>query len=311
MAFLLDRGYKVSTVGSMNSFTIHRGGATLAYKTFLFPDGAVGFKLDHDNHRFRTGRYERGLDDIQIVARIKSSEDVMELIMATDALRRWTNDEVKIRLVLPCCAYQRQDRLCVEGEAFSLKAFAVLINAQSYSSVTIFDPHSDVAGAVFDRVRLVKQPTIIGRFDAFNARLQPVTDRPVFVSPDAGANKRVAELAGLFTHPSFIRADKLRDLATGKIKEIVVVNPREDVEGRDCVIVDDLCDAGGTFIGLAAALKAKGARRVELYVTHGLFTKGVNALFPGIDAVWTTNSYRTDLSDPRLTVLNLEEVFSL
>ncbi len=303
----------------MNSLTIHRGGATLAYKTFTFPDGALGFKLDHENHRFRaTSLVQFNRDDITIVARIKSSEDVMELIMATDALRRWTNGEIEIRLALPCCPYQRQDRLCVPGEAFSLKVFADLINAQGYKSVHVFDPHSDVLGAVIDRVRIIKQETIIGQFAAFNKRLQPMlpADQPLFVSPDAGANKKTADLAALYGHDHFIRADKLRDLATGKIKEITVINPREEIEGRDIVCCDDLCDAGGTFIGLAAALKAKGARRVELYVTHGLFTKGVNALFPGIDHVWTTNSYRTDLAPEldlqgRLTVLSLEETFAL
>ena len=301
----------------MNSLTIHRGNATLTYKTFLFPDGAVGFKLDHDNHRFRYPRVSDGPNEISITARIKSSEDLMELVMATDALRRWTQNEMEVRLVLPCCPYQRQDRQCVDGEAFSLKAFAALINGLSYQSVTVFDPHSDVVGAVFDRVRIVKQPTIIGRFDAFNKRLQPASsaDRPLFVSPDAGANKRVAELAGLYGHDYFVRADKLRDLATGRIKEIVVVNPREEVESRNCLILDDLCDAGGTFIGLAAALKAKGAASVELFATHGLMTKGVEPLFNGgIDAIWTTNSYRTDLGqylDPRLTVLDLDETFAL
>jgi len=304
----------------MNSLTLRRGNATLAYKTFAFPDGAVGFKLDHENHRFRYPHVADPVGEISITARIKSSEDIMELVMATDALRRWTENETEVRLVLPCCPYQRQDRQCVDGEAFSLKAFAALINGLSYKSVTAFDPHSDVVGAVFDRVKIVKQAAIIGRFDAFNQRLQPAKpeNRPLFVSPDAGANKRVAELAGLYGHDYFIRADKLRDLATGRIKEIVVVNPREEVEGRYCVVLDDLIDGGATFIGLAAALKAKGARRVELYATHGVFSKGLDPLWDGgIDHLWVTNSYRTDTekltarSLDRLTVLDLDETFAL
>ena len=83
--------------------------------------------------------------------------------------------------------------------------------------------------------------------------------RPLFCSPDAGANKKTAELAGFYGHDYFIRADKLRDLATGKIKECVVVNPREEVEGRDVMCCDDIGDKCGTFIGLAKALKAKVA----------------------------------------------------
>lgn len=169
----------------MNSITIRRGDTTLGYKSWLFPDGALGVRLDTNNHRFQ---HDNGT--ISIIARIKSSEDVMELIMITDALRGWLN--ARIRLTLPCCPYARQDRRCVKGEAFSLKTFAGLINAQDYESVTVFDPHSDVLPAVLDRVKIIDRQTILGRFDALNAHI--VKNRPLFVSPDAGANKGVAAL---------------------------------------------------------------------------------------------------------------------
>ena len=64
-----------------------------------------------------------------------------------------------------------------------------------------------------------------------------------------------------------------------------------DVAGRDVLIADDLCDAGGTFIGSAAALREAGARSVSLYVTHDLFSKGVEYLLSqGIERIWTTSS---------------------
>lgn len=265
-----------------------------------------------------------------ITARIQSSRDILELIMVVDALRAW--NLTPLHLVLPCLPYQRQDRRCVVGESFSLKAFAQLINGLAFEQVTVFDPHSDVTGAVIDRVKIIDQSTIIGKFDKLNAALQPnavapslanpfgeSAERPVFVSPDSGANKKTAELAKLYAHDYFIRADKLRDLATGKIKEIVVTNPREEVEGRKCLICDDICDGGATFTGLATALKAKGAAKVDLYVTHGLFTKALSPLLTGgIDHIYTTNSYWANLNflsdgvaTNRLTVLNLEDVFDL
>lgn len=288
--------------------TITKGGISLRSNTFLFPAGEVGIKLDVNNHRYCYNEAPHQT----IWARLQGGNDVMQLIMTVDALRRF--DPTPIRLVLSYVPYARQDRVCVPGESFSLKAFAQMVNALRCQSVTVFDPHSDVTGAVFDNVVIVPQSDIIGRFTAFNARLH-ADERPVFVSPDAGANKRTADLAALYGHSMFVRADKLRDLGTGKIKEIVVVNPREEVEGRDCVIVDDLCDAGGTFIGLAAALKAKGARRIELYVTHGLFTKGTTPLYKGgIDAIWTTNSFYAvwpaGISD-EVKTLKLEEVYHL
>lgn len=286
--------------------------AVLVHKVFTFPGGELGVKLDVDDHLYRFLGW-----DHTIWARLQSSTDIMELVMVVDALRRW--DPRPIKLVMPYVPYGRQDRVCVPGEAFSLKAFATIINGLAFESVVTFDPHSDVTPAVFDRCVTISQITILGHFDALNARIVNGAGSVVFVSPDAGANKKTAELAGHYGHPYFLRADKLRDLATGKIKEITVVNPQSDVEGRDCLIIDDLCDAGGTFIGLADALRAKGARSVELYVTHGLFTKSLLPL-RHFDAIWSTNSYHTidrlkemagELANVRTEFLNLDKGFAL
>ncbi len=291
------------------SLSILRDGKPVPFKTWPFPDGARGLRLE--SHASGT--------PATIIARIQSSDDFMDLVLAVDALREW--NEPTPRLVLPCVPNQRQDRACVNGEPLGVLAFARQIAATGIKHVTMFDAHSEVTPAVFKALGMSvvahSQATVVGRFQALNARLmQPNT---VFVSPDAGANKKTADLATIYGHESFIRADKLRDLSTGKIKECVVINPREEIEGKDVVCCDDLADAGGSFIGLAAALKAKGARRVELYVTHGLFTRWLSPLFTGgIDHIWTTNSFHASLAhlaggvaEGRFTALNLEEVFSL
>lgn len=336
--FPLDIQPKHCTVSRM--LTIRKGAETLSFKSWLFPDGAIGIRLDTDNHRYRSNVQTRPtrpdenrgfaisetktevFNSQTITARIQSSRDLMELVMVTDALREW--DPTPIHLVLPYLPYGRQDRRCVKGESFSLRAFARLINGLGFARVTIFDAHSDVSAAVLDNVKVIDQSTIIGRFDALNKRLH-AAPQPVFVSPDAGANKRVSDLAALYGHTEFIRADKLRDLATGRIKETVVYG--EAMVGRDVIIPDDLADGGASFVALAAVLKAKGASRVELYVTHGVFSRGLAPLFAGgIDHVWTTNSFQTgpfywDLPDEtgsgthatpaRFTALNLEDAFTL
>ncbi len=276
----------------------------LDHKVFTFPGGEIGVKLDVENLRYR----HAGGSHL-IAARLQNAADFMELVMVTDALRRW--DPCGVRLVLPYVPYGRQDRVCVPGESFSLKAFASLINGLDYESVTTFDPHSDVTAGVIDRLTVIDQTTIIGHFDAFNSRLQPNSGvRPVFVSPDAGANKKVATLAAHFGHPAFIRADKTRDLATGKLSGFkVYLDDPDQIRGAEVVIPDDLADGAGTFVGLAAELKRHGAARVVLYVTHGLFTKGFDHLWAGgIDSIYTTNTYRKDLptNDPRLVVLDIE-----
>ncbi len=287
------------------------GKTKLAHKVFTFPGGEIGIKLDTENYSYWIRKTN---DDQTITARIQSSNDVIELLMVTDALRA-LYPLLPIKAVIPYIAYGRQDRRCIAGEAHSLKVFSQLINSQVYQSVTTFDAHSDVSGALIDRCVIVDQKTIIGRFDALNAFIINGGTNLVFCSPDAGSNKKTADLAAHYGHSSFLRADKLRDLATGKIKEIVVVNPQQDVEGKDVLVADDLLDKGGTFMGLAKALRVKSARSVHLFITHGLFTGPTAPLYEsGIDHIWCTNSYRTDLgqfNEPRLTILDLDEVFPL
>lgn len=264
----------------------------LNHKVFTFPGGEIGVKLDLENYKYLF-LPKVASSSQTITARLQSSADIIELLMVTEALR--AVDPTPIRLVCPYVPYGRQDRRCVQGEAHSLKVFSQLINSQNYERVTTFDPHSDVTGALLNNCTIVDQKTIIGKFDKLNKFICGAGSNLLFCSPDAGANKKTADLAAHYGHSSFIRADKLRDLATGRIKEIVVVNPKEEVEGRDVLIVDDLCDAGGTFVGLNEALKAKGARSVHLYVTHGLFTKGILPL-RHLDYIWTTNAYHPSLT---------------
>ncbi len=286
---------------------IRKGPHTLPHKAFVFPAGEVGVKIEVDH-----GRWAALEGRNTVVARLQSSQDVMELVMLVDALRRL--DCGPVELVLPWLPYARQDRVCCNGESHSLAAFAALINGMDFHRVKLFDPHSDVAGAVIERSTIVPQLDIIGRFDTLNRRIVNGLGSLRFISPDAGANKKVADLAAHYGHDRFLRGDKLRNLATGAFKEIVVLNPREDVEGMDVLIPDDIGDGMGTFLGLAKALKDKGARRVLVYVTHGILSKGLDMVFAGgVDELYVTNSFRTDLvSDGGVFhVMELEGAYNL
>lgn len=279
----------------------------LTFKEFVFPAGEVSVKINANDH------YYRDMECPQtILARIQCSDDLMKLAMLKDALERF--DPQPIHLFLPYVPYGRQDRVCDKGESFSLKVFGRFINSLNFASVTVLDPHSNVTEGVIDRVKVLTQ------LDAINKNLDLIKMvlqiRPALVSPDAGANKKTADIAEYFSYSEFIRADKLRDLSTGAIKEIVVYC--DDLKGQDVVILDDLCERGGTFIGLAKALKAKNCGKIRLYVTHGVFagedkdTVLTNLTLGGIDEIWTTNSYRTDLYEFKgltLNVLDVEERF--
>lgn len=283
---------------------IIKNGLALDFKSFLFPGGEISVKLKAHDYRFfhSTGQ-------ITILANLTNANDIMELVMVKDALGRIVPGNT-VNLFMPYVPYARQDRVCDKGESFSLYTFAKLINLLNFNSVIICDPHSEVTPALINNVKVISQ------FDLVNKNLA-LTNRIihcVLVSPDAGANKKTAEIAKYLGHDSFVRADKLRDLTNGNIKETIVYC--DDFKGKDVVCVDDICDGGRTFIELAKVCKAKNCGKFILYVTHGIFSKGVKVLFDGgIDEIYTTDSFQW-ITDPneigfyeKINVLRLEERF--
>ncbi len=284
------------------------GKAVLDYKFFLFPGGEVGIKLifpPNYNTFFKPGSHE-----YFVTANVHNSNDIMSLAMIKNALEIEDPDAI-VNLFLPYVPYARQDRVCDNGEAFSLKVFTDLLNSLSFNKVTICDPHSDVTPALIDNVKVITQLDIIKKFGAFHNMVMG-NSNCIFVSPDAGSNKKVSKAAGYFKHQEFIRADKLRDLSTGNIKETIVYC--DDLKGADVIVLDDICDGGGTFIKLAEVLKTKNCGKIILFVTHCIASKGFEALYNGgIDEVWTTDSFQLGFmgylpSSPKLNIFKLEDL---
>lgn len=237
-------------------------------KDFIFPGGEVQVKIeDHV-----------GYGSANIEAHIHSSDDVMKLLMYTNALRQ--RDIERIYLQMPYVPYARQDRACVYGEALSIKVFADLINAQNYHEVEIWDAHSDVAPALLNRCRNLHCANFVKRI--------PNVQNMVFVAPDAGATKKVMAAAQICKPNNFIQATKLRNVNTGEIFGTEVHGVLHHLDKY--LIIDDICDGGRTFIELAKELKKSGGT-VDLYVTHGIFSKGF-AVFDGlIDTIYCANPW--------------------
>lgn len=288
----------------LSNIEIYRNGKQLEFGSFNFPAGEVGVKLDLRTTAFcaKTGFWAPG--DITIVARIQKSNDLIELMMITDALREVTPN-TRINLFLPYMPGGRQDRRCVKGEAFSLKVYAGVINSLRFGSVITVDPHSDVTVALLENVKVVTQLDVISKFLKF----ANVVNEGILISPDSGSNKKVFEIAKYFNMSSFVRADKLRNLSTGDIIETLIY--KDDFEGKNVICPDDLIEGGLTFIKLAEACKKKNCGKFILYASHGILSKGVDHLLNnGIDEIYTTNSYRKDLIDnDRFHVFKLENDF--
>lgn len=193
--------------------------------------------------------------------------EFLELAQLKDLL-----DHLKIpaRLVLGYLPYARQDKDVSNVTTFALHTFAKLLNTLKFESVYVLDPHSSKANRLIERF-YAHYP----EEEVKNA----LHRLPVY--PDKGAREKYRDYYG---DGAF--ADKVRNVSTGEIVSIVLRGV--SVQNRDVLIIDDICDGGATFIALAEELKKAGARGIDLFVTHGLFTKGTRRLHEaGINRILT------------------------
>ena len=217
---------------------------------------------------------------VTIKLNFKGDDDLMELLLLTDAVKR-KYPSSPIHLLMPYFPHARQDRVCAPGESLSAKVVADLINAQGYASVTCWDLHSEVSVALLNNLRHVELDELVKKIPA-EAR------GAILVSPDAGANKKVFNVAKQFgPDVEVVRADKVRNVLTGEITGTTVYCG--SVGSRDFLILDDICDGGRTFIELAKELHKLTHGKIYLYVTHGIFSKGYDELAEHIDRIYTAN----------------------
>lgn len=243
----------------------------VSVKQFTFPGGEPHVKISDPIH----------LTEYLIVAKITSAEDVITLMLLKDALSPYN---VPVTLLIPYFPGARQDRRMVEGEPFTAKVFANLINDMMFHQVFIFDPHSDVITALLDDVNVIDNHDFVKR--AITQTSLP--QNSIIVSPDAGSNKKVYGLIKTLGNYNLVKCDKQRDTSNGNITGFEVY--ADDLGGNPCVIVDDICDGGGTFIGLAKELQKKNSGSLHLIVSHGIFSKGFSDLAKYFDTITYSSS---------------------
>jgi ribose-phosphate pyrophosphokinase len=264
----------------------------LPLKSFVFNGGEVQVTIDFSKV-FVNAEYT-------VFAQLENSGDIMELLVATDAIRHY-DPEAKINLICPYVPYARQDRVMQPGEALSITVMARLLNAQKYSRVTIWDAHSDVTPALINNSNNIHVKDIIRTLFVGGKDNTYISGENAFlVSPDAGSIKKVSAVANQYNIP-MVRADKHRDVKTGQITETIVYS--DHVGDKDFLIIDDICDGGRTFIELAAKLREKTTGKVYLYVTHGIFANGIEIFEGKVDKVYCPNVFSTVQNHPLLVRL--------
>ncbi|WP_307258244.1 ribose-phosphate pyrophosphokinase [Kaistia dalseonensis] len=196
-----------------------------------------------------------------------ANDHLMELLIIIDALRR--SSARRITAVLPYFGYARQDRKAGPRTPISAKLVANLITHAGADRVLTLDLHAGQIQGFFDipTDNLFAVP-VITRDIKEHYELQNV----MVVSPDVGGVVRARALAKRIDAPLAI-VDKRRE----RPGESEVMNIIGNVEGRDCLLFDDIVDSGGTLCNAAEALLAKGAKSVVAYITHGVLSGGAVA----------------------------------
>ena len=269
----------------------------IAFLISKYPDGQQDLRLLNFLQSNETTLSFGDLNgsDIIIKSRFNSIADFNLIKCAVACLRRLKVG--KINLYVPYLLSARADRKFVDGGCcYLVDVIAPDIKSMGFDSVNVFDVHSDVSPACIPNLENTSVLPALTKL----ALLEINSNNSVHchvISPDSGASKRTFATCKEISGWSFdiVECAKHRDMVTGEILETIV--PVPDLNGEDCIIMDDICSKGGTFIGrngvggIVRKLKEKNAGDVYLVVTHFEGTADLQAMKDaGIKRVFTTNS---------------------
>ncbi len=261
-------------------FTGERGFRAPVTSIRLYSDGTPMIKMEN-------------FDDIvdradTLVLRPKGMQGFVEAMFLIDAIT--VNGGWIKNLILPYIPGARQDRSNPTGDVlFTLRSVAVMLNARSFKRVLVLDPHSPVSMSYITNAEAYPLELLADKmWHGYTG----------IISADKGGKDRAEQFAKAMNKPIFYGA-KRRDVSTGKLSGFEV---EELPKGGHFLVVDDICDGGGTFVGLAAEIEKQGCF-ADLFVTHGIFSKGSSELRKAYGNVYTTDS--RDIHDRHVHIIEV------
>lgn len=267
---------------------------------FTFPDGQPHIKIERFNE--------------YVTCRITNGDDLVKVCLLLDT---YCKAGKPIDLMVLYTMGERMDRQISEFEPCTTDVVSTVLrnwSAKPNVNITILSPHSSAILAAVGRVdrqrhdvetESVFYDMSIKRFLKFvgksDQEIQYRSPDVTIVMPDKGAFKRVSDTPVMRWWPTanIVVLDKTRELSTGKITGMKL---ESGVPTKNCIILDDLCDGGATFVSAAKILRENGAKTVGLSVVKGIFSKGT--ILEGIDFIATTNAYKDFQSRPDFYVRN-------
>jgi len=266
-----------------------------------FPDGTLSSKIHKEEVDI--------IDETPVIEwYYESDAELFVLDALVDQLRE--NGAEQISLSMVYIPHARMDRIHKEnGDIFTLKTFAKLLNGMGFKAVETYEAHSSVSTGFINRIRNHDCEIFAKRALAKIASKNGIeVDDITLFFPDDGAMKRYA-YSGMFSN-KFVFGMKNRDWETGNIESLNAMGDTELVKDKHILIIDDISSRGGTFYLAAKALKELGAKSISLYVTHC-----ENTILAGpvigtdlLDRVYTTDSIFTErynkLSKNKIVIVN-------
>lgn len=238
----------------------------IKFELTKFPDGTSQiWKLEE--------YLNKSIQSYYILWQYENDAEVFQVCQLADLIRNTCKFSPTI--YAPYLPYGRQDKLVSNEATFAKITMQRVLVASGVKSIYTYDVHSQQNELM---------PIISINPTKF---LNSVFNHDLICYPDNGAESRYSKL---IDHPS-IFAIKTRNQQTGKIDGVRLFKGNEKLEGKKILIIDDICDGGGTFIGLMKELEKHNPAQVDLAVSHGIFSKGKQVLLDaGIKNVYTTNS---------------------
>lgn len=260
---------------------------------FLFSGGEFQVKLPHKIDTERAILTWKPID----------ASEITFLLLAINALKHMGINDIDLDILyLP---YARQDRVCSTGEAHSLEVMCDLINRLPITSARLWDVHNVHMTLEFLDDVNVRHISAADIFERYNFLDDFDLDNLIICAPDEGAMERVEQMVERMDLCFPIHLCKERCPETGRIIGMKPNQYNRPIEGWNILIVDDICDGGATFNQAAQILKEKGAVNLYLYVTHGIFSKGLDLLQENFKHIICHHVLHDDKfqSTDRLTIL--------
>ncbi|MEM0025004.1 MAG: ribose-phosphate diphosphokinase [Zestosphaera sp.] len=226
------------------------------------------------------------------------NRSILELFFAIDLLSSKSIKE--IYALMPYLAYSRQDKEFLSWEIVSGRAILKVMKSMGLKKLLIVDLHSEKLSEEFSDLVINILP-----IKTFGQYVKNRVEEPyILIAPDVGASKRV-KLVAEFLNKEYVTIKKLRDRMTG---EIIHELPEDlDVKGINAVIIDDIISTGGTIANITKYLRSRGARRIYVLASHGLFVgDSLNRLrASGVDKVVVLNTVNYRLTSDLIEYLDV------